>query len=169
MQSCTRCFPCIAARCLRDGSLSEDVRAALEKLLADHGMTATVTATPSATLGSKRVNTMSYSITSPPVGIGDVQLAGVSGQFLPMVQGVIKNAAKAPFDTDNSAGNLERAVENYYEDQGYAAVKVEATQAGTPVSACRRHTGAVFTGGAGGQGVHGRHCEPSGRVARSVG
>jgi outer membrane protein insertion porin family len=117
-----------------DGGLEEGVRAALEKMLSERGMTATVTATSSAVLGSKKMGAVNYSIANPAVGVGDVQVSGVSAQFLPTVQGVIKRAAKTPFDTDNSAGNLERAVEMYYEDQGYAAVKVQATQAGNPVA-----------------------------------
>ncbi|MGD0913138.1 MAG: POTRA domain-containing protein [Terracidiphilus sp.] len=118
-----------------EGGLAEDVRAALEKLLADRGMTATVTATTSAASGSRKVNAVSYSISSPTVVIGDVQLAGVSAQFLAAVQEVVGRSAMASFHSGASAGDLERAVEMYYEDQGYAAVKVQATQTGNPVTA----------------------------------
>lgn len=87
-----------------------------------------------ADLATHKVNAVSYSITAPPVLVGEVHLDGVSAQYLTSVQGIEKDAAKVPFDTENAAGNLARPIELFYQDQGYAAVKVEASQSGAPVS-----------------------------------
>jgi outer membrane protein insertion porin family len=103
-------------------------------MLADEGMTVAVTATTSGDLASHKLAAVSYSITTPPVQIGDVQLSGVSAPALVTVTDIVKNTAKLPFDTENSAGNLEQAVEVYYHDQGYAAVKVQAVRSGNPIS-----------------------------------
>jgi len=113
-----------------DGGLADDVRAALEKMLASEGVTATVTATAAANLATHKLNAVVYSITAPAVLIGNVALQGVSAQFEPALRGALAEVAKNPFDTENSAANLSRAVEQFYRDRGYAAVKVETERSG---------------------------------------
>jgi outer membrane protein assembly factor BamA len=117
-----------------DGGLAEGVRGALEKMLADKGMAATVLATTVADPGSHKVVAVSYSIANPPVLVGEVHMEGISAPYSASVQEIVKNAAKLPFDTENSADNLSRAVEQFYQDQGYAGVKVQVARSGEPVS-----------------------------------
>ncbi len=116
-----------------DGKLVEDVRAALEKLLADQGITATVTAEGVVTSGSRKSGIATYLISNPPVLVGDVKLVGVSAERLAEVQTVVNDEAKLPFDTDSTAGTLEQAVTLYYQDRGFAGVIVQVSQAGVPV------------------------------------
>lgn len=118
-----------------DGGLQEDVRIALQNLLAEQGMTATVMATNAAALGTHKMSTVVYSISAPAVLIGNVALEGVSAQFEPSVRRAVDEASKNPFDTENSAASLGEAVEQVYHDQGYAAVKVTVARAGAPVVA----------------------------------
>jgi outer membrane protein assembly factor BamA len=118
-----------------DGGLAEAVRAALEKMLADEGLPATVTATTAADLFTHKVNAVSYSITTPPVQVSIAGVSGVSDALESKVQAVVAESAKFPFATADSTGNLERAVEQFYGDQGYAAAKVQATRTGNPTVA----------------------------------
>lgn len=118
-----------------DGGLMDGVRLALEKILADQGISASVTATTAGSLGTHKLNAVVYSITSPPVLVGPVKLNGVSARLQPEVQRAVAEIAKLPFDTANSAGNLGEAVERVYRDEGYAAVKVQVSSAGAPVVA----------------------------------
>jgi outer membrane protein assembly factor BamA len=116
-----------------ENGLMESVRSALEKLMADRGIAATVVGTAAADLATHKVNSVVFSITSPPVTIGKTQLNGVSDAMLPGVQHALDEITRQPFDTANSSGNLRQSVERFYQDQGYAGVKVRVMSAGAPV------------------------------------
>lgn len=113
-----------------EGGLLDGVRHALEDLLAVQGIHATVTATPFGTPGTKDVSAMNFSIASPPVVVGAVQLQGVSPELQAKLKAVVDHAVGSPFDTENSAQNLEHAFENFYLDEGYASAKVNASRSG---------------------------------------
>lgn len=115
-----------------DGGINEDVRAALEKLLAAQGLQATVAATTASDLASHKVDAVGYSITAPQVAVGITHIDGVSPEFETKVQAVAAESAKNAFSTAESAPNLERVIEQFYGDQGYAAAKVKAAQTGAP-------------------------------------
>ena len=115
-----------------EGGLNDDVRAALEKMLAAEGLQASVVATTSADLSTQLVNAVSYSITAPPVQISVARIDGVSDAFQSKVRTVLDEAVKNPFSTTDSASYLERIVEQFYGDLGYAAAKVQATRSGDP-------------------------------------
>jgi outer membrane protein assembly factor BamA len=115
-----------------DGGLSDDVRDALVKLLAEQGITASIMATPAIDLATHKQNGVIYSIASPPVSVGPVKTTGVSPEFESVVDKAVNEIATQPFDTSNSADNLRRAVEQVYQDYGYAAAKVQADRAGVP-------------------------------------
>jgi outer membrane protein assembly factor BamA len=114
-----------------EGGLAEDVRGALESMLAAQGIKATVVAAPSGDPKlHNRVTAMTYSITTPPVLVKAVRVDGASAAFHDKIDDIARDAAKSQFDTANSANNLEHAFKIFYEDQGYAAVKVRATRSG---------------------------------------
>jgi len=74
-----------------------------------------------------------FSIASPPVLVGSIQLQGVSPAMEAKVQRVVEHSAGAPFDTENTVPNLEHAFATFYADEGYAGVKVRAVRSGEPV------------------------------------
>ncbi len=115
-----------------EGGLLEDVRHGLEDLLAAQGIKATVTVTPFGTPGTKDVGAMNFSVASPPVQVGVIQLDGVSPEMQPKLKTVLDHTTGTSFDTLNSERNLEHAFESFYVDQGYAGVKVAARRAGNP-------------------------------------
>ncbi len=117
-----------------EGGLTDDVAATLEKMLAAEGLQATVVATTVADEFTHKVVAVSYSITTPPVLVGVAHLDGVSDAFEMRIRSVIKEASKNPFSTTGSAGNLERAVEQFYSDQGYAAAKVQVARSDDPTT-----------------------------------
>ena len=115
-----------------EGGLTDDVRAALEKFLGAEGITVTVVATNTADPSTHELNGVAYSITVPPMQIGVARIDGVSDAFHSKVQVVLDEASKNPFSTADSANNLERVVEQFYGDQGYAAAKVQVSRSGDP-------------------------------------
>ena len=116
-----------------EGGLQDDVRGALEEVLAAKGIKATVIATPFTDEKLVKVTAMTYTITNPPVRVGEIHLAGVSPEMQAKVKPVADGAMKTDFDTENTASNIERKIALIYTDEGYATVKVHAAQSGDPV------------------------------------
>jgi outer membrane protein assembly factor BamA len=118
-----------------EAGLTEVMRQALEEMLVAKGIKATVAATPYTDPKSNTVTAMSYSITDPPVKVGEIHLEGVSPEMQDKVKSVADSAMKSNYSREDTAGNLERAFALLYTDEGYAAVKVHALQSGNPVMA----------------------------------
>jgi outer membrane protein assembly factor BamA len=116
-----------------DGGLTEQVRQALQAMLAAKGIQATVAATPYTDQLLHEVTAMSYAITAPPVKLGGIHLKGVSPELQAKVQLVANRTKKTDYDTENTAGNIEHAFALFYSDEGYPAVKVHAERLGDPV------------------------------------
>ena len=69
-----------------DGGLTEQVRQALEEMLAAKGIKANVAVTPFTDQKLQEVTAMSYSITDPPVRVGEIHLEGVSPEMQAKVE-----------------------------------------------------------------------------------
>src|ERR1035438_8102566 len=76
---------------------------------------------------------MSFSITVPPVRVGEIHLEGVSAELQAKVKLVANRATKTDYDTENAAASIEHAFALFYSDEGYATVKVHAGRLGDPV------------------------------------
>jgi outer membrane protein insertion porin family len=126
-------FPLYHGKVPAEGGLMEQVRQALEEMLAAKGIQASVMAANYINPKLHKVTAVSFSISTPPVRVGAIHLEGVSSALLAQVKHVADHEVGSSFDTDNSAGNLERAFELFYGDEGYAAVKVHASRSGDPV------------------------------------
>jgi outer membrane protein assembly factor BamA len=113
-----------------EGTLLDGVINVLQQALADAGVHATVTAVPTGKPGSRQVSAMSFSISTPAVKVGSIELRGVSPAMEGKIKRVAARAAETPFSTDDTAANLEHAIGSYYADEGYAAAKVHAERAG---------------------------------------
>lgn len=117
-----------------EGTLLNDVRGAFEQMLAAEGIKVSVTAVP---YGERKVHNkvtaMSFAIASPPVRLGAIQFEGVSPALLPRVQATAQHVPDFSFDSNVTAGALAERLSSFYQDLGYAAVKVKVTQSGNPV------------------------------------
>jgi outer membrane protein insertion porin family len=127
-------FPLYHGKVPGENGLLEGVRGALEEMLAAKGIKATVMATPYADEMLYKVTAMSFSIKAPPVRVGEIHLEGVSAEQQTKVKHLMDRIVKTDYDTENTAGNLERAFASFYVDEGYAAVKVHAERSGNPVA-----------------------------------
>ena len=117
-----------------EGGLTEEVRQALEEMLAARGIKATVAATPYTDQKLAQVTAISYAITAPPVRLGEIHLEGVSPEMQAKVKVVANRTMKTAYDTENAAGNIEHTIASLYADEGYAAIKVHAERSGNPVA-----------------------------------
>lgn len=127
-------FPLYHGKISTEGDTMEQVRACLETILAAQGIKASVLATQGADAKTHHVNSVHFSIASPPVQIQIKQIDGASADFQEKLQGIARETAKIPFDTAHSAASIDQAFTLFYQDRGYAAVKVDAQRAGDVVA-----------------------------------
>jgi outer membrane protein assembly factor BamA len=125
-------FPLYHGKVPADGTLLEGVRGALEGMLAAQGIKATIMTTPFGQAGTRNVSAMNFSVAAPPVRVGAVEVQGVSPAMMARVKALADKQTGTPFDTSNSAANLEHAFASFYSDEGYAAVKIHAVPSGVP-------------------------------------
>jgi outer membrane protein insertion porin family len=118
-----------------EGGLTEQVRQALEAMLAAKGIKAAVAVVPFTDQKLMQVTAISYAITAPSVRIGEIHLEGISPEMQAEVKVIEDSVRKINYDTENSADNIEHAFAVLYADEGYAAVKVHAVRSGNPVMA----------------------------------
>ncbi|MDR3754379.1 MAG: hypothetical protein P4K78_11185 [Terracidiphilus sp.] len=115
------------------GSILEGIRQMFEEMLAAQGIKATVKAALTSGLGPQKITAIDFTIASPAVRIGTIQLSGVSPAMQAGANTLIAGQTGNAFDTENTAIGLQHAFEDFYQDQGYAAVQVAVTQIDPPV------------------------------------
>ena len=126
-------FPLYHGLLPASGSVVEGVCKTFEEMLADQGIKATVKAALTSGLGPKKITAMNFTVTSPTVRIGPIQLSGVSAAMRAKASGLVASQTGNGFDTEGSAIGLQHAFEDLYQDQGYAAVEVEVSEIDPPI------------------------------------
>ena len=127
-------FPFYHGKVPAEGGLTEQVRQALEAMLAAKGIKATVAAVPFTDQKLMQVTAMSYAITAPPVRVGQIHLEGVSPEMQAKVKQIADHAMKTDYITENAAGNIEHSFALLYTDEGYVTVKVHAERSGNTIA-----------------------------------
>jgi outer membrane protein insertion porin family len=112
-----------------DGGLTDQVRAALEELLAAQGIKATVEAVATSEAVSRK-SAVFFSITAPPVLVGAIHLDGKSPTLEPKAEQILEGMTGAPYDQEGSPSQIATYLGNYYRDEGY----IEAAVAALPQS-----------------------------------
>jgi outer membrane protein assembly factor BamA len=115
-----------------EGGMTEQVRQALQAMLAAKGLKCAVTATPYAAAQQAQISAMSYSISNPSVHIGEIHLTGVSPEMQNKVRLAADHVMKDDYDTMNTASNIEHNIALLYADEGFATVKVHAEPSDKP-------------------------------------
>ena len=121
-------FPLYRGLLPATGSMPEGIRQTFEEMLSAEGVKATVKAALTSGLGPKKITAMNFTVTSPAVRIGPIELSGVSPAMQAKANGFVNGQSGNGFDTESTALGLQRGFEDLYQDQGYAAVQVEVTQ-----------------------------------------
>jgi outer membrane protein assembly factor BamA len=118
-----------------EGGLTEGVRGALEEMLAAKGIKATVAAMPYTDQKLHQVTAMSFTITSPPVQVGEIRPDGASATpDLKAVEMLAKLTGSA-YDATGSPNQIETNLGNYYRDKGYLEAEIHAAPQNAPVIA----------------------------------
>ncbi|MGA8043079.1 MAG: hypothetical protein WCA37_09775 [Terracidiphilus sp.] len=124
-------FPLYQGLLPASGSMVEGICRTLEEMLAAKGAKATVKANLTSGLGPQKLTAVNFTVASPPVRIGRVQLSAVSPSMQAKASLLASQQTGTSFDTENTAAGLQRIFEDFYKDQGYAAVQVDVVQLST--------------------------------------
>jgi len=112
-----------------ESAMQQHVAAALTELLAEKGVTATVSDAPATTLrGEKEIE---YRIDAPPVEIGSVHLSDVSAAWAEPVLAVQKAEVGQDFDPATES-TLATALRTMYHRQGYLEMTMTHYEHGEP-------------------------------------
>jgi outer membrane protein assembly factor BamA len=126
-------FPLYRGKVPASGALLNAVSDELQEELAARKIAASVTASLYADPGQSKITAISFSITSPDVQIGEIQLGVLSGSMASRVRLVASKLTGSPYSADNSAKQLEASLTDLYQQQGYLEAKVHATARPEPV------------------------------------
>jgi outer membrane protein assembly factor BamA len=119
-----------------EGALTEQVRQALQEMLAAKGIKAIVAATPFIDPVSNEVTQISFAVTAPPVQLGEIHLDSASASLDPAAQEILAILAKltgSAYNMKGSPSQIEASLSNYYRDKGYLEAAVHATAQNAPV------------------------------------
>ena len=121
-------FPLYRSLLPASGTMVEGICQAFDEMLAAKGIKATVKATLTSGLGPQKLTAMNFAIVSPAVHIGRIQLVGVSPAMQAKASLLASGQNGNGFDTENTAIGLRHIFDDFYQDQGYAAVRVDVAQ-----------------------------------------
>jgi outer membrane protein assembly factor BamA len=119
-------FPLYHGKVPPEGGMLDDVRTGLEQILAAQGIKATVTATPWTDMKLNKVTAMSFSITAPPVLIGELRLDPASPALDPKAQEILAKQSGSAYDQEGSPSQIEVNLSNFYRDRGYLEAAIHA-------------------------------------------
>jgi outer membrane protein insertion porin family len=126
-------FPLYHGKVPADGGLADDVRGALEQLLAAQGIKATVMAAASqGALGGKG-GFVGYSVMAPPVVVGEIRLATGSAALDSGAQEILTKLTGSPYDLAGTPSQISTYLGNYYRDKGYVEAVIDAAPKGVPL------------------------------------
>lgn len=114
-----------------ESAMQQQVAAALTELLAEKGVTATVTGVPAESLGGGKERGVEFHIDTPAVEVGSVHLSDVSAAWADPVLAIQKAEVGKDFDGATEA-TLATALRAIYHRQGYLGVAITDFEHGEP-------------------------------------
>ena len=121
-------FPLYRSLLPASGSMVDGICRTFEEMLAAKGAKVRVQAALTSGLGSLKLTAVNFTVVSPAVHIGRIQLAGVSPVMQAKASLLAGGRTGNSFDTEGTSIDLKRVFEDLYQDQGYAAVQVDVAQ-----------------------------------------
>jgi outer membrane protein assembly factor BamA len=112
------------------GGLADDVRKALEQMLAAQGITASIEAAATASQAPGKNGVVSYTITSPSVLVGEIKLKSTSTPLEPGAEAILAHLTGSPYDVAGTPSQISTYLGNYYRDKGYTEAAVEVASHG---------------------------------------
>jgi outer membrane protein insertion porin family len=115
------------------GGLEEQLSHALEALLAERHIKASIEAVPASDPGSSELKAIAYSVTQPSIVLGPLTFTGDTAAWAPALDQVATASAGKEYVEGESATMLRTAVLHVYHAKGYAEAAVPSATPGTPI------------------------------------
>jgi outer membrane protein assembly factor BamA len=80
-----------------------------------------------------KITAINFSITNPDIQVGEIQLGVLSATMVAKVRSMTTGLSGSPFNSSNTAKQIEASISSLYQDQGYLEAKVQATAKPKPV------------------------------------
>ena len=124
-----RQFPLYHGQVPERGGLTESVRSALEEMLEAQGIKATVAAMLFRNGSASKAEAVNFSITAPPVLVGEIGTEGTIVMLDPKVSAILAKFPGAAYDAEGSIKQIETDLDAYYRNQGYLEPAIHASAA----------------------------------------
>ena len=121
-------FPLYRSLLPASGSMVEGICRTFEEMLAANGAKVRVQAALTSGLGPQKLTAVNFTVVSPAVHIGPIQLAGISPIMQAKASLLASGQTGNSFDTAGTPIDLKHFFEDLYQDQGYAAVQVDVAR-----------------------------------------
>jgi outer membrane protein insertion porin family len=126
-------FPLYRGKVPAEGGFLDDARHELEAALKEKGISAQITAAPYTDQNLRTITRETFTITSPDISIGAIDLSGASSDFAPLASRALAHVTGSAYSSQGSLSQIETALNNLYGERGYLAVTYHITQVATPV------------------------------------
>lgn len=110
-----------------EGALLTGMCTALQQKLSATGISATVSATPFSDPTLHKITAMSFTVNSPSILIGDIQVQG-AGSLPEQARALLSQLVGSPYDREGSAQAIQTDLARIYRDEGYLAAAVHVDQ-----------------------------------------
>jgi len=121
-------FPLFHGKVPTNGGLLDSVRKELESELAEIGIEASISTSPYEAPKVDKITAMNFSITSPQVLVGEIEVTGASSTLAEKVRLTASKAVGSVYSTEGASNELESSLTNFYRDRGYLKVEVHTTR-----------------------------------------
>ena len=126
-------FPLYHGRVPELGGITESVRDALVRTLAAQGIHAVVAVAPVRDAVSRQIVAVGFSITAPPVLVGELRTEGAIVALDPKASAIVAQLRGVPYHAEESPQRMEAALRDYYIAQGYREPTVHAVAGVKPL------------------------------------
>ena len=126
-------FPLYRGKVPVDGSFVDDLRKELEAALHDQGVEAHLTAAPFTDPKLVAITAETFTISSPDVSVGAIQIDGTSSELAPLAAKAAARVTGAAYSNQGSLNQIETALNNFYGERGYLGASFHIAQGAKPV------------------------------------
>ena len=126
-------FPLYRGKVPAEGSFLDDVRHELEAALKEKGVNAQITAASFTDQKLATITAETFTISSPDISIGAIQLDGASAELAPLASHAVVRVTGSAYSNQGSLNQIETALNNFYGERGYLGASFRITPAATPI------------------------------------
>lgn len=126
-------FPLYRGKVPAEGTFLDDVRGELQAALKEKGIAAEITTAPFTDPKLLTITRETFSITSPDISIGAIDLSGTSPDFAPLTQRAMAHITGDAYSVEGSLSLIETSLNNIYGERGYLAASYQITPEATPI------------------------------------